>query len=279
MGLNEIKAALKKYDVRPSKRLGQSFLIDANVRDKILSAVDVTKSDTILEIGPGLGALTEGLSGASGRVIAIEKDKRLCEFLRKNRRRPNLEIVNADILDYLDTINIPDKKIKVIGNLPYYITSPIITGLLKKRRSFSHIFVAVQNEFADRLVAPPGGKEYGSISCFARFYADARVLFRIKRTCFYPAPKVDSSFVRLAVRKDGLYLTDEEKLFKIIRTSFGKRRKTMLNSLKSCDLFLSPKDLREALGRAGISHDRRPETVFLEEFIRLTKEADRDRRE
>jgi len=273
LGLREIKADLKRYNVRPSKRLGQSFLIDANIQGKILNAVDINRSDIILEIGPGLGALTQGLCARAGKVIAIEKDKRLCEFLQQTYSASNLEILNADILDYLDVIDMPNERIKVAGNLPYCITSPIITGLLKKRQFFSGIFVTVQNEFADRLIASPGGKEYGSISCFAQFYADIKILFRIKRTCFYPEPKVDSSFVRLIAKERGLCLTDEEKLFKIIRTSFGKRRKTIFNSLKSCDLFLSTKEIMEALEHAGIAHDRRPETVSLEEFVKLTRAA------
>ncbi|MBU1887952.1 MAG: ribosomal RNA small subunit methyltransferase A [Candidatus Omnitrophica bacterium] len=270
MGLREIKADLKRYNVRPSKRLGQNFLIDANIQDKILNAVDINKSDIILEIGPGLGALTQGLCARAGKVIAVEKDKRLCGFLQQTYSASNLEILNVDILDYLDVIDIPNGRTKAAGNLPYYISSPIITGLLKKRQSFSSIYVTVQNEFADRLIASPGGKEYASISCFAQFYADIKILFRIKRTCFYPEPRVDSSFVRLVTKERGLCLTDEEKLFKIIRTSFGKRRKTILNSLKSCDLFLSTNEITEALEHAGISHDRRPETVSLEEFIKLT---------
>ncbi|MFH1854316.1 MAG: 16S rRNA (adenine(1518)-N(6)/adenine(1519)-N(6))-dimethyltransferase RsmA [Candidatus Omnitrophota bacterium] len=273
MNLGRTRSELRKYNIRPSKRLGQNFLIDANIQDKIINAIGVDTGDVILEIGPGFGTLTERLCNNAEKVIAVEKDKRLCDFLSVNNPAGNLEIINADILDYLDGIDAINENLKVVGNLPYYISSPIIIRLIKKRGFFRAIFVTVQKEFADRLVAGPGTKEYGSISCFAQFYTDPAIMFNIGRKCFYPAPKVESSFVRLAVREKGLYLTDEEKLFKIIRTSFGKRRKTILNSLKSCDLFSSSKEIIEALGRAGISHNRRPETVSLEEFIRLTKES------
>lgn len=273
MNLNRIKSEFKKWNSGPSKKLGQNFLIDGNIRNKILDASGVSKTDIALEIGPGFGALTAGLCDRAEKVIAIEKDRRLCEFLSTNNRISNLEVINADILDYLEDIDVLNKKLKVIGNLPYYISSPILTNLIEKKEFFSEIFVTVQKEFADRLVAGPGGREYGSISCFAQFYTSPSILFNIKKTCFYPAPKVDSCFVRLIVREKGLYLTDEKKLFKIIRTSFEKRRKTILNALYLSGIFESKKTLIDGLEMAGISPERRPETISLSEFVTLAEQV------
>jgi 16S rRNA (adenine1518-N6/adenine1519-N6)-dimethyltransferase len=275
VNLNSIRSEFKKWNSGPNKKLGQNFLIDGNIRNKILDASGIKKTDTVLEIGAGFGALTEGLCDRAEKVVAVEKDRRLCESLLMNNKAPNLEVVNADILDYLNDIDI-SRKFKVVGNLPYYISSPIITSLIEKRDLFSEIFVTIQKEFADRLVAVPGKKEYGSISCFTRFYTDPGVLFIIKRTCFYPAPKVDSSFVRFLVRETGLYLTDEKKMFKIIRKSFEKRRKTILNALCSGGIFESKKSLIDGLEAAGISPERRPETISLSEYAALTEQVKKE---
>lgn len=271
MSLHDVKTALKKHNIRPNKKLGQNFLIDNNIRKKILDAVSMDHEGVILEIGPGLGALTEGLCSRAENVVAVEKDRRCYDFLSSNTCAQNLKIVNADIFDYLERIVPEGGKFKIAGNLPYYISSPIIIKLLEKRQFFSTIFVTVQKEFAERLVALPGRKEYGSISCFVQFYAEPRILFKIKRSCFYPAPKVDSCFMRLDVREKGLYLTDDIKLFKIIRASFGKRRKTILNTLYSSGIFESKRDLMCKLEAAGISPERRAETVSLDEFVRLAE--------
>lgn len=281
MNLSRIRSEFRKWNLRPSKRLGQNFLIDGNVQGKILNAIDIRNTDAVLEIGPGLGALTEGLCARARDVLAVEKDKRLCEFLSKNIAAPNLKIVNADILDFLKDMKGPCEKIKVVGNLPYYISSPIITGLLEKRGFFDSLFITVQREFAERLVALPGSRDYGSISCFVQFYSDPRLLFTVKKTCFYPVPKVDSCFVRFGIKErgvypvgntnNGVYLTDEAKLFRIIRACFEKRRKTILNSLYSGGWLGSKQEITEKLGKAGILPDRRPETLSLKEFIGLTE--------
>jgi len=267
LGAREIRAVLREYNIRPAKRLGQNFLIDQNIEKKILNALLIDREDTILEIGPGLGALTEGLCRRAKKVIAIEKDKRLHCFLLRNNTFSNLELIRGDILKY-DFIN-KGSRIKVVGNLPYYISSPILTCLLRQRGLIRTIFITVQKEFAERLIASPGSKAYGSISCFTQFYTEPTLLFTIKKTVFYPAPKVDSCFLKISVREAGLYLTDEEKLFKIIRTCFRKRRKQILNSLHSSLEFGSREEIVDSLEQAGIAPARRPETVSLQEFVDL----------
>lgn len=267
MTLREVKHLLRQYNIRPSKYLGQNFLIDGNVQGKIIDAIGLDKEDVLLEIGPGMGALTEGLCKRVKNVVAVEKDKRLCEILLKKTKVSNLELIQGDILKYdLGKYS----RLKVVGNLPYYISSPVLVRLLEARASVKAMYVTVQREFAERLVARPGTKVYGSISCFTQFYARAKLLFSIKKGSFYPVPKVDSCFLMIALRDRGLYLTDEEKLFKIIRKCFEKRRKTILNSLYSSGLFGSKEEIASHLKKAGISQTRRPETVSLKEFVDLT---------
>jgi len=267
MTLREVKQLLRQYDIRPSKRLGQNFLIDGNVQRKIINAVDLDKEDVVLEIGPGMGALTEDLCKRAKNVVAVEKDKRLYEILLKKRKISNLELIQGDILKYdLSKYS----NLTVVGNLPYYISSPVLVRLLEARASVKAAYITVQREFAERLVARPGTKVYGSISCFTQFYALPKILFSIKKGSFYPAPKIDSCFLMVALRERGLYLTDEEKLFKIIRTCFEKRRKTILNSLYSSGLFGPKEEVASHLKKAGISQSRRPETVSLKEFVDLT---------
>ena len=269
LGVKAVKSILRERGIRPNKRLGQNFLIDQNVKQKMIDAIEVTKEDIVFEIGPGLAALTQDLCKRAKKVIAIEKDRRLHHFLLQHNAFSNLELIHGDILKYkFSSTGI--RCLKVVGNLPYYISSPILIHLLHNRSFIDNIFITVQKEFAERLLARPGSRAYGSISCFLRFYTEPTFLFGIKKTTFYPAPLVDSCFLKLHVRKEGLCLTDEEKLFKIIRASFEKRRKTILNSLYSSGQFVSKEKILEKLKIAGISPAQRPETISLEEFVKLT---------
>lgn len=263
--LKEVKSILRERAIRPSKRLGQSFLVDQNIQQKIIDSAGLVREDVVIEIGPGLGALTEELCRRAKKVIAIEKDNRLHEFLSKDLGFENLELIQGDILKY----NIKE-RVKIIGNLPYYISSPILANLLDKRGFITSMFITVQKEFAQRLVARPGGKDYSSFSCYVQFYADPVFLFAIKKNAFYPVPRVDSCFLKINIRSQPLYLTDEKKLFKIIRTCFEKRRKTILNSLSWGKEFGSKEEAMEMLKKADISPQRRPETISLEEFVKLT---------
>ena len=275
--LSKLTFILKEYAIRPAKTLGQNFLIDRNIREKIIDAISVNKEDVIFEIGAGLGSLTGELCKRAKKVVAIEKDSRLYEFLLQNCQFNNLELVHGDVLRYDFGA---EGKVKVVGNLPYYISSPILTSLLGKRRFIDTIFVTVQKEFAERLLARPGQKAYGAISCFVQFYSEPSFLFTIKKTSFYPSPKVDSCFLKISIRNKAPYpvkessgkpyLTGEEKLFKIIRASFGKRRKTILNALHSSGIYATKNGLLHVLESARIDPQRRPETLALQEFVTLS---------
>lgn len=269
--LKAVRSILRQYNIRPSKRLGQNFLIDKNIQRKIIDAAGVSEEDTVLEIGAGLGALTEELCRRAKKVVAIEKDNRLYNLLLQTKTPNNLELIHGDILKFSAWRQYgATHQIKVIGNLPYYISSPILIHLLHNRDFIDTIFVSVQKEFGERLVARPGTKDYGSISCLVQFYTEPVFLFTIRKTAFYPAPQVDSCFLKISVRGKGLYLTDEEKLFKIIRTCFAKRRKTILNSLDASGIFASRQETLERLKKVGLSPRRRPETISLQEFVGLT---------
>jgi 16S rRNA (adenine1518-N6/adenine1519-N6)-dimethyltransferase len=266
--LKEIKCILREYDFHPAKRLGQNFLTDRNIQKKMIEALDAGKEDTVLEIGPGMGALTGELCKRAKKVVAVEKDRRLYEFLSKNREFDNLELIHGDILKYEFNNK---EKIKVVGNLPYYISSPILIRLLRNKDFIKEIFITTQKEFAERLIAVPGKKDYGSISCFTQFHAEPDILFSVKKSAFYPVPKVDSAFLKIVIRDKDVYLTDEDKLFKIIRAGFEKRRKTILNSLYSSGICPSKENLSEKLKAVSIDPERRPETMTLSEFIKLAE--------
>ncbi len=272
----DIKRLCSKTGIRPNKTLGQNFLIDKNIRDKILEAVQLSGDDIVLEIGPGFGALTGELCKRARKVIAVEKDKRLCEFLRRSDFSGLVDIVEGDILG-IDIRAVHDrfkKKIKIVGNLPYYISSPVVVKTIESREFIASAHITVQKEFAERLSSPVGSRACGAISHYVKFYSEPGIVFRIKKSSFFPMPGIDSCFIELYIREGRLYLTDEEKLFKIIRTSFEKRRKTILNSLFLSGHFRSKDGLKKALLESGIEPDSRPETVCLESFVRLAEILD-----
>jgi len=274
--LSEVKSILGEHKIRPSKRLGQNFLVDKNIQKNIIASLEIRKEETVLEIGAGLGCLTEDLCKRAKRVIAVEKDKRLCDLLLKSCTFSNLELIHGDILDYNFRAGNQGEGVKVVGNLPYYISSPILVHLLNNRDFIDTIFVSLQKEFAQRLIANLGSKSYGAISCLVQFYTEPHFLFTVKKRAFYPVPQVDSCFLKMHVRErdskisTGLYLTDEAKMFKIIRQSFEKRRKTILNALYSKGGFRSKEEILEKLKDSGISPERRPETISLQEFVKLS---------
>lgn len=255
----------------PKKRLGQNFLIDKNVQTKIVSACELTPSDNVLEIGSGRGELTRLICDKAGMVYALEIDPYLCDILEDNLKGySNIKIINHDILKfnlkrYFGKLK---DKIKIIGNIPYYITTPVIEHLLKYKNMIDTIFITVQKEFAVRLTAKPGSKDYGSFSCFAQYYSKPKALFFIKKTSFSPIPKVDSSFVRLDInREPPLKIKDERLFFKIIRAAFNKRRKILKNSLKG---IIACEKLKVFFTQGGINSNIRPEDLTLEDFANLT---------
>ena len=270
---SQLKEIFLKYDFAPLKRLGENYLIDANIKDKIIAEVAPVKGDTILEIGPGLGALTVDLAASGARVFAVEKDRKVFAVLEKmiGGEFPNLTLFHDDILKFdlkkIDTTN----KIKVVSNLPYYITTPIIELLIQNARLINSIFMMAQREVANRLMAAPGSKDYGSLSCFIQYHTKPVYIHTIKRTSFYPVPEVDSSLIRLEVLDEpSVSVEDEALFFKVVRSSFNQRRKTILNSL-SRELALNmPKDeLSTLLDRVGIAPSARPESLSLNDFASI----------
>lgn len=268
----QLQEIFLKYDLAPLKRLGENYLIDANIKDKIIAEAAPSKDDVILEIGPGLGALTVDLAASGARLVAVEKDKKAFAILKKmiGTEFPNLTLFHDDILKF-DLKSIGADKIKVVSNLPYYITTPIMELLIDNAKLISSALVMVQREVANRLMAAPGTKDYGSLGCFVQYHTKPVYLYTIKRTSFYPVPDVDSSLIRLEILdKPSVDVKDEALFFKVVRSSFNQRRKTILNSL-SRELALNmPKDeLSAILDRVGIAPSARPETLSLVDFAKI----------
>lgn len=233
----------------PKKRLGQHFLFDKNILNKIVSALELNKNDTVLEIGAGLGSLTSLLVEYVKKLIALEIDREatvlLCDKFSQER---NIEIINQNFLKYTISRKFIKQKIKVVGNIPFYITSAIIEHLFNFRDRINYIFITVQKEVAERIVALPSSSNYSAFSCFVQYYTKPKVLFNIKRSCFWPKPEVDSAFLRLEILKNPLFKVKDERLFfKIVRCAFGQRRKTFVNALtpisRKEDTLLAIKDL------------------------------------
>lgn len=257
--------------LQPKKSLGQHFLIDKNIQAKIIQACELDKGDTVLEIGPGRGELTQYLLSRTKRVIAVEIDNHLYQDLKeKFSSFKNLVLLNANILK----INLVDRvgqqglgKVKVIANIPYYISTPIIARLLRYKKYLDVIFLTLQKEFAERLTAHPGNKDYGALSCFVQFYTNPRVLFSISRSAFWPAPKVDSCFVRLRILpRPSVEVKNEELFFGIIRTAFNQRRKFLKNNLVR--MFPQSK-VMACLQETGLGIDVRAEDLSLSDFAKV----------
>jgi 16S rRNA (adenine1518-N6/adenine1519-N6)-dimethyltransferase len=263
--------------IPPKKSLGQNFLIDQNIRNKIVASLELKKDDVVLEIGSGRGELTQAIAQQVSKVFGLEIDRRLDSFLESKFTGPDkkVKIMNQDILKLEVAKFLKENKIqgriKVFGNIPYYISSPIIEHLLKFRDRIEAIFITVQKEFAARVAAVPGSKAYGSFSCFTQYYTCPRVIFNISRNCFKPAPKVDSSFLELKIREEPAVRVKDEKLFfKIIRGAFNQRRKTLRNSLEG---IVSPEALNDLFDRSGVDKNIRPEDLSLENFAFLSNHS------
>jgi len=264
-------------DFYPKKSKGQNFLVDKNIINKILNSISLSKDDVVLEIGPGYGNVTRGLASCAKKVIAVELDKKLYEYLiRYLESFKNIEFVNKDILKF-DIANLLKKlkinqKIKIFGNIPYSITTPILEYIFDNKNFLNAAYLMVQKEFAQRLTAKPNTKEYSSISCFTQFHANPTVLFQVKKTCFRPEPKVDSCFIRLEPNifdKNyfDLAIKDEELLFKIIHSAFNKRRKNILNSLSS---VIEKDRLSSILLKLDINMQSRAENLSLQDYVKIS---------
>jgi 16S rRNA (adenine1518-N6/adenine1519-N6)-dimethyltransferase len=271
-----IKSILLQHGLRPKKRLGQNFLIDRNVLNKIIDAAELGPDVSALEIGPGLGVVTRELAMRAGHVVAVEADRELIPILNDVLAdMPNAQVVNADFLrldlDQFLTEHFGKSKIAVVANLPYYITTPIITELIAVKERINHIVLMVQREVAQRLSAPPGGGDYGSITVFVRYHCELETMAQVSRNVFFPPPEVDSSLIKLTIRPEPpVQVKDESLFFAVVHAAFGKRRKTLLNALADAPgLALTKSEVEGVLIVAGIDPTRRGETLDLPEFAAI----------
>ena len=266
--LSATRHILKKFNLRASKKLGQNFLIDANVVEKIVNAAEISEGEKILEIGPGIGTLTQGLLEAGANVIAVEIDKKLPAVLAETLAGyENFQLIQGDILK-TDLTKIFSEKFKVVANLPYYITTQILLNLLEKNLPISKIVTMVQREVAERMTAKAGSKIYGAMSVAVQFRSDAKILFDVEPKSFLPRPEVTSSVVACDVRKFPVEVSDEKFFVKIVRAAFGQRRKILQNSLLGAGF---PRELvLKSLDKIKISPTRRAETLSVEDFIILS---------
>lgn len=266
---------LKKFNFSFSKSLGQNFLIDGNIVKNIVEKSGITDEDIVLEIGPGFGTLTEELALNAKKVIAIEKDHRLMEVLDYTLQNyDNVNIINEDFLKIdLEKIFIEEaegQKLKVVANLPYYITTPILERIIENKKYFSTVSVMVQEEVARRVVASPNNKDYGSLTLYLEYNCKKEILMKVPRTVFMPSPKVDSAILYLElVERD--FDVDEEYLFKFIRSGFTKRRKNIMNSLSKGFVNISKEELKEILFSLELSGNLRAENLSLQDYINITK--------
>ena len=266
---------IKKYNFAFQKRFGQNFLIDGHVIEKIIKAADITKDDVVLEIGPGIGTMTQYLAEAAGKVYAVEIDKNLLPILADTLSEyDNVTVINEDILKLDIEELIKDEKgtLKVVANLPYYITTPIIMGLLENHIPAKSITVMVQKEVASRMQAGPGGKDYGALSLAVQYYADPYIAANVPPNCFMPRPNVGSAVIRLTNwEKPPVEVNDEKLMFKLIRASFNQRRKTLQNGINnSPELNFTKEQVVDALKELGISENIRGEALTLEQFANLS---------
>jgi len=268
---------IQKYEFAFQKKFGQNFLIDGHVLDKIIRSANITKDDFVLEIGPGIGTMTQYLAEAAREVAAVEIDKALIPILEDTLSGyDNITVINEDVLK-LDIKQLVmerngGKPVKVVANLPYYITTPIIMGLFESHVPIDSITVMVQKEVAQRMQSGPGSKDYGALSLAVQYYAEPYIVANVPPNCFMPRPKVGSAVIRLTTYKEApIDVKDEKLMFRIIRASFNQRRKTLVNGLNnSPEITISKEIIAEAIAELGVSPTIRGEALTLGEFARLS---------
>ncbi len=271
---DETKFLMKKYNVTANKSLGQNFLIDEEVILNTIKNANICKDDLVIEIGPGLGTLTNELVKNAGKVVCIELDKKMIKILQDRFLLfDNIEIINQDVLkvdlnELIDKYNM--KSAKIVANLPYYITTPIIMKLLESRANFNSITVMVQKEVADRLCARTGTREAGAITYAVEYYSNAKKLFVVPNTSFIPSPNVESEVITLEVKKEkNKEIKDEGKLFKMIKYAFMQRRKTLINTLQNTEICKNKERIRQVLNKLNIDERIRGEALTLDDFIKI----------
>lgn len=278
------KEIMDKYGAFFKKKFGQNFLIDKNVIEKIITSANVTKDDTVIEIGPGIGNMTQYLSTYAKKVLAIEIDRDLVKILREDTLSEceNAEVIGEDFmrldLDDLFHNKLKGEKIKVVSNLPYYITTPIIMELLNYREQIDSITIMIQKEVADRINAKPKTKDYGSLSIAIGVFSETEYVTTVPHTCFIPEPNVDSAVIRINILdKPKLEMDDVDLFFKVVRAAFSQRRKTLVNTLYSgMDIFESKEQLEKMLEELGIEKTIRGEALSISEFEKIAMKIESD---
>jgi 16S rRNA (adenine1518-N6/adenine1519-N6)-dimethyltransferase len=267
-----IKRELADYGLTPRKRWGQHFLVDRNILNKVVRAAELEKGDVILEIGPGMGEMTLALARQVNKVIAVEIDRELVKILKeKTADLPNIIVIEGDILkiSFEELYRQGHQQLKVVANLPYQISTPLLFGFIESRDLFSTLTLMLQREVAERMIASPGGKDYGPLSVFTQSVSDLSIKFYIKPSAFFPPPKVESAVIHMVWKERPLVRGEEEGWFKkVVKGCFGYRRKRLINALRHADLLL-PEDLEKRIEKIGIDSQRRPETLTIQEFARL----------
>lgn len=282
----DTKNTLKKFRLQPAKSLGQNFLADGNILIKIADAAEISKDDLVLEVGPGLGGLTAYLAERAGMVVAVEIDRRLLPVLRETLKDyTNIKIINGDILrlnikDELDAAvaaredGFAPAALKIVANLPYYITTPVVMALLESGLRVKTMVFMVQKEVADRMRADPGGKDYGALSVAVQYYSKPSVVLAVPPHSFVPQPDVDSAVIRLDVyEKPPVELCDTKLFFRVVKAAFGQRRKTLVNALNNAGCFnLGKEQIKELLAKGGIGENQRGETLSIAQFAQLSND-------
>ena len=274
----ETSFIMKKYHIKANKNLGQNFLIDEQVIEKIVSSSEIGKEDCVIEIGPGLGTLTKELLEKAGKVISIELDKKMIPILKDRfLLYKNFELINDDVLRVDLKKIIADEKengfkdVKIVANLPYYITTPIIMKLLEEKLDLKSIIVMVQKEVADRLIAVPSDKDTGAITYSVYYYAKGEEILEVPKTSFIPEPEVTSKVIKLDIRKEPpVKVESPEVMFRIIKCAFMQRRKTLLNALVNTKVFLNKDEGIKILKKIGLREDIRAEKLKIEDFAKIT---------
>lgn len=271
----ETKFLMKKYNISVNKDLGQNFLIDDNVIENIVESAEINEKDFVIEIGPGLGTLTSRLVEKAGKVIAIELDKKMLQILNdrfalyNNFSFINEDVLKVDLNNLIQQENTQNYTVKIVANLPYYITTPIVMKLLEEKLNIESITVMIQKEVADRLTETPGGKNTGAITYCVYYYAEPQEVLTVPNTSFVPEPKVNSEVIKLNIRKEPpVALRDEKIFFKVVKASFMQRRKTLLNGLANAGIA-SKEKLKEILQELNLSENVRGESLSIEQFAEI----------
>lgn len=272
----ELKRLINQYGFRFNKSLGQNFLVDENILQYIVSAANININTGVIEVGPGVGVLTQRLAEKAGKVIAVELDTNLMPILADTLKAyNNVEVINADILkvnlDEIINSKFTNMEVKVVANLPYYITTPIIMNILEQRLKINSLVVMIQKEVAERMVALPGTKDYGALSVAVQYFTNPQIVKIVSPHCFIPQPKVESAVIVMELRDEPAVKLDNEKFFfKIIKAAFGQRRKTLLNALSNSRLInIDKEQLKQIFLEIGIGESQRGEELSIEQFAQL----------